>query len=85
MSGTQQDYISNARNNARAILNAYESLIGSMQDEWNALDYGNTLEDGQGENAGITKAEVGSVVFDTANALKTLFAQGFLTNLEKLK
>ena len=45
---------------------------------------GYTLPDGSGENDGITKAEVGAVVFDTANALVTLLNAGHATNMAKL-
>ena len=55
-----------------------------MQREYNALDYGNTLPDGSGENEGISKAEVGAVIFDTANALVALLDTGHATNMAKL-
>ena len=83
MANRQQDFISTVRNHAKAIWAAEQALL-ALQSEWNALDYGNTLEDGLGENAGITRAEVGSVTFDTANAINTLFGQGHATNLAKL-
>jgi hypothetical protein len=79
----QSDYITIARQKAKTLWDAYNELK-TLQGEWNALDYGNTLADGVGENAGYTKTEVGAVVFDTANALATLFATGHATNIARL-
>lgn len=78
-----QDYITLARQYNKAIWDGINGLI-ALQREWNALDYGNTLEDGAGENEGVSKAEVGSVVFDTANAMATLLGTGHATNMAKL-
>lgn len=79
----KQDYISAARAHATQLLSSYKALK-TMQLEWNALDYGNTLPDGAGRHLGITKAEVGSVVFDTTNAIETLMSGGHATNLHKI-
>ena len=79
----ESDYISEARKQARNLWNAYLALKG-MQSEWNALDYGSTLDDGVDANAGYTADEVGAVVFDTADALTTLFNTGHATNIAKL-
>lgn len=79
----EQDFITLARQHAKSILDAYNGLKG-LQLEWNALDYANTLDDGAGANEGITKAEVGSVVFDTTDAITTLLNAGHATNLSKL-
>ena len=79
----QSDYISEARAANRQVWEGINALK-SLQREYNALDYGNTLPDGSGENDGITKAEVGAVVFDTANALVTLLDAGHATNMAKL-
>lgn len=76
----EQDYISQARQAAADIWNGIYKLK-SMQEEWNALDYGNTLSDGEGANAGYTKTEVGAVVNTTADAIDTLIASGHNTNL----
>lgn len=83
MANRHQDYITTVRTNAKAIWNAQQALIAAQQ-EWNALDYGTTLTDGIGENAGITKVMVGAVAFDTANAIKTLLESGHATNIAKL-
>ena len=56
----------------------------ALQREYNALDHGNTLDDGEGSNTGVTKEEVGAVVFDTANAMVTLLGAGHATNMAKL-
>ena len=77
------DYISIARQNVRDFWEAYETLK-SMQDEWNAQNYGSTLADGIDANAGITAASVGAVVFDTINAIKTVMDAGSATNITKL-
>lgn len=84
MSATQIAFINRARENTQALWNAYHNLIG-MQDEWNALDYGNALVAGTGDNLGITKTEVGAVVFDTVAEIKLrIFDTAHKTNLAKL-
>ena len=77
------DYISEARAANRQVWEGINTLK-SLQREYNALDYGNTLPDGSGENDGITKSEVGAVVFDTANAMVSLLDTGHATNMAKL-
>jgi hypothetical protein len=79
----QQDFITIARQKNKAIWDGINDLI-ALQREYNALDYGNTLGDGEGDNGGVTKAEVGAVVFDTANALVAVLAAGHATNMAKL-
>lgn len=71
------------RQNNQAIWNALNNLV-ALQREWNALDYGNTLEDGEGGNAGYTALEVGAVVFDSANAFVAVLGAGHATNMAKL-
>lgn len=78
-----QNYINQARQQTQLLWNAYLALKG-MQDQWNALSYGTTLMDGSGPNAGITAAAVGSVVFDSVNAITTVFATGVATDLAEL-
>lgn len=79
----QADYISEARAANRQVWDGINALK-ALQREYNALDYGNTLPDGAGENEGISKAEVGAVIFDTANALVALLDTGHATNMAKL-
>lgn len=79
----ESDFITEARQHARAFWNAINALE-ALQKEYNALDYGTTLDDGVGENAGITRQQVGAVVFDTANAIRTVLNTGHATNVAKL-
>jgi hypothetical protein len=79
----EQDYITLARQHAKNFLDAYNGLK-SLQLEWNALNYSADLDDGVGANEGITKTEVGSVVFDTTDAITTLLNAGHSTNLHRL-
>lgn len=82
-SDRQSDYISTARQATRDLWNAWLSLKG-LQPEWNALNYSETLAEFAGANDGLAAADVGAVVFDTANAIETLFNTGHATNLAKL-
>ena len=79
----ENDYITQARSANRAIWDGIHALK-ALQSEWNALDYGSTLDEGVGENAGITAPEVGAVVFDTATALEAVLSAGHATNMAKL-
>ena len=79
----EQDFYTQARNNNKAIWDGINALV-AMQREWNALDYGNTLEPGAGANEGLTDVEVGAVVFDTANAMVGVLNAGHATNMAKL-
>ena len=79
----EQDFITLARQHNKAIWDAINELVG-LQREWNALDYGNTLEPGAGANDGLTKTEIGAVVFDTTNATLAVLASGHATNMAKL-
>ena len=78
-----QDYITIVRQNNRQLWDALNNLV-ALQREYNALDYGTTLGDGEGDNIGITRQEVGAVVFDTANALVVVLNAGHATNMAKL-
>ncbi len=78
-----QDFITLARQHNKAIWDGINALV-AMQREWNALDYGNTLPDGEGSNADYTADEIGAVVFDTANAFVTVLNAGHATNMSKL-
>lgn len=79
----EQKVYSEVRAAARDLWNAMAKLR-DLQREYTALDYGTTLDAGTGENAGLTAASVGAVVFDTTNAIDGLLAQGHATNLAKL-
>lgn len=79
----QSDFITEARQANQKIWDGINELI-ALQREWNALDYGNVLQDGEGANAGYTKSEVGAVVFDSANAFVAVLGAGHATNMAKL-
>jgi hypothetical protein len=81
--GRENDYITEARAANRAIWNGINALI-ALQPEWNALDYGTTLDEGVGDNAGIKGADVGAVVFATADALAQLLQSGHASSMAKL-
>lgn len=79
----ESDYVTTVRESARKVWNGYLELKAA-QSEWNAQDYGNTLDTFEGENAGLSSGNVGSAVFATADALTTLFNSGHATNLTNL-
>lgn len=79
----EQDYITIAREKNRQVWEGINDLV-ALQREWQALDYGNTLDAGEGDNTGIEAADVGAVVFDTANALVAVLNAGHATNMAKL-
>ena len=81
--GRHQDYISEARKHNKAIWDGINGLI-ALQREWHAQDYATTLAVGIGLNEGITKAKVGSVVFDAANDIAVVMAGGVATNMSNL-
>lgn len=83
MANRHQDYISTVRAANKAIWDGINTLV-SLQREWNALDYGNTLPAGEGANEGVSRQEVGSVTFDTTNALAAVLAAGHATNMAHL-
>ncbi len=83
MSNRHQDFISQVRASNKKIWDGINELV-AFQREYHALDYGNSLQNGEGENSGITKAEVGAVTFDTANALVAVLAAGHATNMANL-
>lgn len=80
-----EDFYSEAKSHAKAIWDALSELE-ALQKEHAALDYGTTLPDADpaGANAGLTKVEVGAVVFATADAIRGLFNTGHATNVAKL-
>lgn len=81
----QSDFVTLARQEARRLWEALNALE-ALQKEWNALDYGNTLgaEAFAGENAALNAAQVGAVVFDTANAIRAVLSAGHATNMARL-
>lgn len=80
----KSDYKSETRDAARRLWDAYNDLLG-LQAEWTAQDYGASLgTDDDGEHTGIPPATFGSVVFDTANAIKALMDGGHATNVTNI-
>jgi hypothetical protein len=79
----EQVYYTRVRAANQAVWDGINELV-ALQREYNALDYGNTLDAGEGAHAGITKTDVGAVVFDTANALVAVLSAGHATNMAKL-
>lgn len=79
----EQDFITEARQHNKAIWDGINALV-SLQREWNAMDFGNTLDAGAGDNTGIDAAQVGAVVFDTANAFVAVLNAGHATNMANL-
>lgn len=77
-------YITEVRAIVKNIWDGINDLL-AHQNEWNALDYTNTLDNGTGSNDGITKTDVSGCVFDTANELKLrIMDTAHKTNLAKL-
>ena len=72
-----------AREYARQLLAGLHGLE-AMQTRWNALDSGNTLTPGEASYNGLVAADVGAVVFGTANAVRGLLNAGHGTNLAKV-
>lgn len=84
MATPKDNYYSEARTAVEQFWNAYHKLI-AMQTQWNALDYLNTLGDGENDHAGITVAALGSAIFDTTNEVKLrIFDTAHKTNYAKL-
>ena len=86
-SDNQKQAFINAARDAATQYWAAQQACEALQDEWNALDYGTAITDADftGDNAGLVKADIGAVVFDTANAIATVFAAGNATNVARIK
>ncbi len=86
MTQKEREFYGATRRNAKAIWTALHDAK-NLQDQWNALDYGNTLSAGDNFDAGITKSELGPVIFDTFNALQAVLdanGGGLSGNLAKV-
>lgn len=79
MAQREAEYVAAARAANRAIWDGINQLV-ALRREWQALDYGTSLD----EVEGIPAAAVGAVVFDTSTALEAVLAQGHATNMAKL-
>lgn len=79
MAAREAEYIAAVKAANRQIWDGINALVAAQR-EWNALDYSATLD----ALDGVTAAEVGAVVFDTANALVAVLNAGHATNMAKL-
>lgn len=79
----ESDYITEVRQANRQLWDAINDLV-ALQREWNAMDYGSTLNDFAGENSHLNAAQVGAVVFDSANAMVGVLNAGHATNMANL-
>jgi hypothetical protein len=82
-SAAMQKFYSEARQATTQLAAAHQKLV-ALQSQWNNLDYGNTLEPGDGIHFGLTGVEIGAVVFDTANAVTAVMTAGHGTNVSRL-
>jgi len=80
MTTSEQDFITRAREYNRQVWNGINNLV-ELQRQWNALDYSTTLVD---EVTGFLAADIGAVVFDTADAMVDVLDAGHATNMAKL-
>lgn len=78
MAQRDDEYVAKVRAANEAVWEGINKLL-ALQRQWTALDYGNTLQ-----VTGYTPAQVGAVVFDTANALKATLDAGHATNMANL-
>ena len=84
MSVREDTYLAFVRQNVRAFWTAYNNLKGAGQGQWNALDYGTTLQAELPVDSDFTAADVGSAVFGTMDAVAAIMAGGHATNVSKL-
>lgn len=78
------DHITMVRQNVRKILDGVEEL-DNLRAAWDALGLSGALTEDmfQGENEGLTEADIAGV-YTTHAAIKGLFAKGHATNLYKV-
>jgi hypothetical protein len=80
----QQDYYTQVREANRAAWQAMLTLV-SLQREWDAQNYAETLAPGEGNNSGLVASDLSAVIFDAANAVATVLAtNGYSTAMTKL-
>lgn len=73
-------YTADVRQNTKRFWEAYLFILAA-QNEWNAQDYLNTMDIDETE---VTPAQLGSVVFDTVNAVKAVMDAGSATNITNI-
>ena len=83
MSSQHQQFYDAVRTANQNVWQSLHDLL-TLQSQWDALDYSNTLTDGEGAHLGITKTELGAVTFATADAMKAVLDAGHATNMAKL-
>ncbi len=86
MSHRKSDFVSLYRMHVSRLLEA-QAALETLRQEWDALDYGNTLvqeTDFIGENAEITKAQLADAA-TSISAIGGLLGQGHRTNLYKIR
>jgi hypothetical protein len=66
-----QDYYTLVRQYNKQVHDGIQGLK-VLQSEWNANGYGSSLPAGSGANSGISRSQLGAVVFDTTDALKAV-------------
>ena len=78
-------FVTQARTQATNLILTLQKLA-ALKDKWDALDLGNTLNNGDigGDNAGITKAQLSAVLGTSLGAFETLLSQGHATNLHAI-
>lgn len=95
--GTRSDFVTRARQEARALLTAIDNL-SELRRQWDrgmnawlvdasgsdSAAEGYAPGDFMGSNAGLMKADI-AAVFTTLEAFETLLAAGHGTNLEKVR
>ena len=79
MSTRKEEFVADARRANRMIWDAL-AMLRSLQKEWHALDYLNTL----GTVDGLPSDVVGAVVFATTDAFDAALTAGHATNMARL-
>ena len=80
----RQDYYTQVREANRQAWAAMLTLV-SLQREWDAQNYAETLAPGEGQNSGLVASDLSAVIFDAANAVAEVLAtNGYSTAMTKL-
>lgn len=80
----QQDYYTLVRQANKAAWDAMLQLV-SLQREWLAQNYSDTLAPGIGDNAGLVAMDLHAVIFDAADAVAATLSSGnYATAMTKL-
>lgn len=79
-----EDHISEVRAAVTQILDALDQLR-ALRREWDSLDYVNTLPDGSGTNAGITRAEIANAYTSIGELDTYVYTAGRNTSLQNVR